>query len=188
MAWLPFQKPWNLFYLSKTKLFLGPQLTTNHHSSSSCFTQKYLVRDNIHVGLIPKNKLLTFCFNIFAANFKQHQTCKKNVLAKIGKKWPIIFLTQNTSSWGWRLVRWTAFLFQVACKNVCLGKIYKFYKKIFGQNLRTPNPVVDVEFHPKLHFHTHQPNEPSCNNAYKAIPFCHIPLHYFWKKFHMLIR
>ena len=32
--------------------------------------------------------------------------------------------------------------------------------------------VVDVEFHPKLHFLTHQPNEPSGNNAYKAIPLC----------------
>ena len=30
--------------------------------------------------------------------------------------------------------------------------------------------VVDVEFHPKLHFLTHQPNEPSGNNSYKAIP------------------
>ena len=28
----------------------------------------------------------------------------------------------------------------------------------------------DVEFHLKLHFLTHQPNEPSGNNAYKAFP------------------
>ena len=31
--------------------------------------------------------------------------------------------------------------------------------------------VVDVEFYPNLHFLTHQPNEPSGKNTYKAIPF-----------------
>ena len=36
--------------------------------------------------------------------------------------------------------------------------------------------VVDVEFHPKINFLTHQPNEPSGNNSYKAIPLFNIPL------------
>ena len=30
--------------------------------------------------------------------------------------------------------------------------------------------LIPKEFHPKLHFLTHQPNEQSDNNAYKAIP------------------
>ena len=29
--------------------------------------------------------------------------------------------------------------------------------------------LIPTEFHPKLHYFTHQPNEPSDNNAYKAM-------------------
>ena len=53
-----------------------------------------------------------------------------------------------------------------ACQDRNLSR-----KSILKGNFDTPVcAVVDVEFHPKLHFLTHQPNEPSGNNAYKAIP------------------
>ena len=40
---------------------------------------------------------------------------------------------------------------------------------IMGYTKSKKECVVDVEFHPNLHFLTHQPNEPSGNKAYKAI-------------------
>ena len=47
----------------------------------------------------------------------------------------------------------------------------RFFKSVFCyKDLFLLMFVVDVEFHPKLHFLTHQSNEPSGNNAYKAIP------------------
>ena len=49
----------------------------------------------------------------------------------------------------------------------------RFFKSVFCyKDLFLLMFVVDVEFHPKLHFLTHQSNEPSGNNAYNANPLC----------------